>query len=183
MNENLKTQEQEFKAHCKEEMARLKGQIEELREQTQTEDSGDQVRVVGRGIQGKRGGVKVCQTQEQEFKAHCKEEMARLKGQIEELREQTQTEDSGDQVRGRGGGCKAKSKFRVPYFAQLHAIALHLASLSANVNVRVNVNLRISIFLYFSCPLTLFFIQIKSLTPKAHSSCSSSDCGTFQIGK
>ncbi|KAK3108073.1 hypothetical protein FSP39_000687 [Pinctada imbricata] len=42
MNESLKTQEQEFKAHCKEEMTRLKAQIEELQNQTDTEMSGDQ---------------------------------------------------------------------------------------------------------------------------------------------
>ncbi|XP_052091215.1 coiled-coil domain-containing protein 93-like isoform X2 [Mytilus californianus] len=45
MNENLKKQEQEFKAHCKEEMSRLKGQIEEVKEQTSEEDSGDKERV------------------------------------------------------------------------------------------------------------------------------------------
>ena len=43
MNENLKKQEQDFKAHCKEEMNRLKGQIEELKSQTAEEDSGDKV--------------------------------------------------------------------------------------------------------------------------------------------
>ncbi|XP_060076830.1 coiled-coil domain-containing protein 93-like [Ylistrum balloti] len=44
LNENLKKQEQDFKAHCKEEMTRLKGQIEELREQTSEDDSGDKER-------------------------------------------------------------------------------------------------------------------------------------------
>lgn len=43
MNENLKKQEQDFKAHCKEEMARLKAQIEELKEGSQEEDSEDKV--------------------------------------------------------------------------------------------------------------------------------------------
>lgn len=43
MNENLKKQEQEFKSHCKEEMSRLKGQIEEVKAQTSEEDSGDKV--------------------------------------------------------------------------------------------------------------------------------------------
>ncbi|XP_033762120.1 coiled-coil domain-containing protein 93-like isoform X1 [Pecten maximus] len=44
MNENLKKQEQDFKAHCKEEMTRLKGQIEELRDQSSEDDSGDKER-------------------------------------------------------------------------------------------------------------------------------------------
>nr|XP_034309744.1 coiled-coil domain-containing protein 93 isoform X1 [Crassostrea gigas] len=44
MNENLKKQEQDFKAHCKEEMARLKAQIEELKEGAQEEDSEDKAR-------------------------------------------------------------------------------------------------------------------------------------------
>lgn len=44
MNENLKKQEQDFKAHCKEEMTRLKAQIEDLKNQTDEEDSGDKER-------------------------------------------------------------------------------------------------------------------------------------------
>ena len=43
MNENLKKQEQDFKAHCKEEMTRLKARIEELKEGTEDEDSEDKV--------------------------------------------------------------------------------------------------------------------------------------------
>ena len=43
MNENLKKQEQEFKAHCKEEMARLKANIEKLKSETDSEMSEDQV--------------------------------------------------------------------------------------------------------------------------------------------
>lgn len=46
MNENLKKQEQDFKAHCKEEMARLKAQIEELKEGAQEEDSEDKVNIM-----------------------------------------------------------------------------------------------------------------------------------------
>lgn len=46
MNENLKKQEQDFKAHCKEEMARLKAQIEELKEGAQEEDSEDKVNII-----------------------------------------------------------------------------------------------------------------------------------------
>ncbi|GFR91723.1 coiled-coil domain-containing protein 93-like [Elysia marginata] len=45
MNENLKKQEQEFKAHCKEEMARLKGNIEKLKEEGEDVDSEDKARV------------------------------------------------------------------------------------------------------------------------------------------
>ncbi|XP_078320478.1 coiled-coil domain-containing protein 93-like isoform X3 [Crassostrea virginica] len=44
MNENLKKQEQDFKAHCKEEMTRLKARIEELKEGTEDEDSEDKAR-------------------------------------------------------------------------------------------------------------------------------------------
>ncbi|XP_062573510.1 coiled-coil domain-containing protein 93-like isoform X2 [Saccostrea cucullata] len=44
MNENLKKQEQDFKAHCKEEMSRLKAQIEELKAGTEEEDSEDKTR-------------------------------------------------------------------------------------------------------------------------------------------
>lgn len=44
MNENLKKQEQDFKSHCKEEMNRLKGQIEDLKSQTAGEESGDKER-------------------------------------------------------------------------------------------------------------------------------------------
>ena len=47
MNENLKKQEQEFKAHCKEEMARLKANIEKLKSETDSEKSEDQVRIDG----------------------------------------------------------------------------------------------------------------------------------------
>ena len=43
MNENLKKQEQDFKAHCKEEMTRLKSQIDELKMNTDEEESGDKV--------------------------------------------------------------------------------------------------------------------------------------------
>ena len=43
MNENLKKQEQEFKAHCKEEMNRLKGNIEKLKAETDVEMSDDKV--------------------------------------------------------------------------------------------------------------------------------------------
>ena len=43
MNENLKKQEQEFKAHCKEEMARLKANIETLKSETDSEVSEDKV--------------------------------------------------------------------------------------------------------------------------------------------
>jgi hypothetical protein len=43
--ENLKKQEQDFKAHCKEEMIRLKAHIEELKSQTTEDDSEDKVRV------------------------------------------------------------------------------------------------------------------------------------------
>ena len=43
MNENLKKQEQEFKAHCKEEMARLKANIEKLKSETDSEVSEDKV--------------------------------------------------------------------------------------------------------------------------------------------
>lgn len=46
MNENLKKQEQDFKAHCKEEMARLMAQIEELKEGAQEEDSEDKVNIM-----------------------------------------------------------------------------------------------------------------------------------------
>ena len=45
MNENLKKQEQEFKAHCKEEMARLKDNIEKVKSDTDSEKSEDQVRI------------------------------------------------------------------------------------------------------------------------------------------
>lgn len=45
MNENLKKQEQEFKAHCKEEMARLKANIEKIKQETDSELSEDQVRM------------------------------------------------------------------------------------------------------------------------------------------
>ena len=45
MNENLKKQEQEFKAHCKEEMARLKGNIEKLKSETDSDISEDKVRI------------------------------------------------------------------------------------------------------------------------------------------
>ena len=45
MNENLKKQEQDFKAHCKKEMIRLKAHIEELKSQTTEDDSEDKVRV------------------------------------------------------------------------------------------------------------------------------------------
>ncbi|XP_052795067.1 coiled-coil domain-containing protein 93-like isoform X2 [Mya arenaria] len=44
MNENLKKQEQEFKAHCKEEMTRLKANIEQLKKETNSEMSEDQAR-------------------------------------------------------------------------------------------------------------------------------------------
>ena len=44
MNENLKKQEQDFKAHCKEEMIRLKAHIEELKSQTTEDDSEDKER-------------------------------------------------------------------------------------------------------------------------------------------
>ncbi|XP_061186128.1 coiled-coil domain-containing protein 93-like isoform X4 [Saccostrea echinata] len=44
MNENLKKQEQDFKAHCKEEMSRLKAQIEDLKAGTEEEDSEDKTR-------------------------------------------------------------------------------------------------------------------------------------------
>ncbi|KAL8586393.1 Coiled-coil domain-containing protein 93 [Nucella lapillus] len=44
LNENLKKQEQEFKAHCKEEMARLKGNIEDLQRETGQLDSEDKER-------------------------------------------------------------------------------------------------------------------------------------------
>ncbi|KAL3831574.1 hypothetical protein ACJMK2_023312 [Sinanodonta woodiana] len=44
MNENLKKQEQEFKAHCKDEMNRLKENIEKLRAETDTEVSEDKER-------------------------------------------------------------------------------------------------------------------------------------------
>lgn len=56
MNENLKKQEQDFKAHCKEEMVRLKAQIEELKEGAHEEDSEDKVskvliqQVLGGGV-------------------------------------------------------------------------------------------------------------------------------------
>lgn len=43
MNENLKKQEAEFKAHCKEEMARLKANTEKLKQETDTELNEDQV--------------------------------------------------------------------------------------------------------------------------------------------
>ncbi|CAL1527703.1 unnamed protein product [Lymnaea stagnalis] len=45
MNENLKKQEQEFKAHCKEEMTRLKENIEKLKEEGDEADSEDKERV------------------------------------------------------------------------------------------------------------------------------------------
>ncbi|XP_059151423.1 coiled-coil domain-containing protein 93-like [Physella acuta] len=45
MNENLKKQEQEFKAHCKEEMARLKENIEKLKVEGDEADSEDKERV------------------------------------------------------------------------------------------------------------------------------------------
>jgi hypothetical protein len=45
MNENLKKQEQEFKAHCKEEMARLKANIDQLKKETDGEISEDRVRI------------------------------------------------------------------------------------------------------------------------------------------
>ncbi|XP_005089338.2 coiled-coil domain-containing protein 93 [Aplysia californica] len=45
MNENLKQQEQEFKAHCKEEMARLKKNIEKLKEEADAVDGEDKERV------------------------------------------------------------------------------------------------------------------------------------------
>lgn len=44
MNENLKKQEQEFKAHCKEEMARLKANIDQLKKETDGEISEDRAR-------------------------------------------------------------------------------------------------------------------------------------------
>ncbi|KAL4222275.1 Coiled-coil domain-containing protein 93 [Mactra antiquata] len=44
MNENLKKQEQEFKAHCKEEMTRLKTNIEKLKSETDSELSEDKAR-------------------------------------------------------------------------------------------------------------------------------------------
>ncbi|XP_056007857.1 coiled-coil domain-containing protein 93-like isoform X2 [Ostrea edulis] len=44
MNENLKKQEQDFKAHCKEEMARLKAQIEELKAGADYGESEDKAR-------------------------------------------------------------------------------------------------------------------------------------------
>ncbi|XP_023931883.1 coiled-coil domain-containing protein 93-like [Lingula anatina] len=44
MNENLKKQEQEFKAHCKEEMARLQGNIESLKAEAGEEAGEDQER-------------------------------------------------------------------------------------------------------------------------------------------
>lgn len=57
MNENLKKQEQDFKAHCKEEMARLKAQIEELKEGSQEEDSEDKVsKVLIEQVLGGGGG-------------------------------------------------------------------------------------------------------------------------------
>ena len=43
MNENLKKQEQEFKAHCKEEMNRLKGNIGKLKTENDVELSDDKV--------------------------------------------------------------------------------------------------------------------------------------------
>ena len=48
MNENLKKQEQEFKAHCKEEMARLKANIEKLKSETDSEMSEDQVSFISK---------------------------------------------------------------------------------------------------------------------------------------
>lgn len=42
-NEALKKQEQEFKAQCKEEMACLKQQIQDLKSESATEISEDQV--------------------------------------------------------------------------------------------------------------------------------------------
>jgi len=50
MNENLKKQEQDFKAHCKEEMSRLKANIEGLKSQTTEDDSEDKVRQIDRFI-------------------------------------------------------------------------------------------------------------------------------------
>ena len=43
MNENLKKQEQEFKAHCKEEMARLKANIQAIKQDSDMEQSEDHV--------------------------------------------------------------------------------------------------------------------------------------------
>ena len=48
MNENLKKQEQEFKAHCKEEMSRLKANIEKLKSETDSEMSEDQVSFISK---------------------------------------------------------------------------------------------------------------------------------------
>lgn len=45
MNENLKKQEQEFKAHCKEEMVRLKQNIRKLKTETDEEDNDEMERV------------------------------------------------------------------------------------------------------------------------------------------
>lgn len=45
MNENLKKQEQEFKAHCKEEMIRLKQNIRKLKTETDEEDNDEMERV------------------------------------------------------------------------------------------------------------------------------------------
>lgn len=42
-NETLKKQEQEFRNHCKEELARLKGQIEELKASSEEGSSEDNV--------------------------------------------------------------------------------------------------------------------------------------------
>ncbi|XP_068716012.1 coiled-coil domain-containing protein 93-like isoform X2 [Montipora foliosa] len=39
MNENLKKQKQEFRAHCKEEMARLQEKIEKLKSQGSEDDN------------------------------------------------------------------------------------------------------------------------------------------------
>ncbi|PVD30507.1 hypothetical protein C0Q70_09774 [Pomacea canaliculata] len=44
LNESLKKQEQEFKAHCKDEMARLKDNIEHLKHETDEADSDDKQR-------------------------------------------------------------------------------------------------------------------------------------------
>uniref|UniRef100_A0A0L8I6I1 Coiled-coil domain-containing protein 93 n=2 Tax=Octopus bimaculoides TaxID=37653 RepID=A0A0L8I6I1_OCTBM len=45
MNENLKKQEQEFKSHCKEEMSRLKQNIQKLKDENAEDDSDDKQRV------------------------------------------------------------------------------------------------------------------------------------------
>ncbi|XP_070210821.1 coiled-coil domain-containing protein 93-like isoform X2 [Littorina saxatilis] len=56
LNENLKKQEQEFKAHCKEEMARLKGNIEDLQRETGQLDTEDKERadLIGRQYKADR---------------------------------------------------------------------------------------------------------------------------------